>query len=46
MPKRKEPCDDEIVVLFADHFGEEVTPHSTTDDDTIQLSAGGRRVVG
>ena len=41
MPKRKKPDDDEDedVVLFAGHLGGEVTPHSSTDDDT---TVGGR----
>ena len=34
MPKRKKPDDDEVVVLFASHFGGEVTPHPVSDDDT------------
>jgi len=39
MPKRKKPDDDEVVVLFASHFGGEVTPHPVSDDDT---TVGGR----
>ena len=49
MPKRKKPLDDDegkVVVLFADHFREEVTPHPVSDDDTTIVNSGqvgGRR---
>ena len=49
MPKRKKRDDDDegkVVVLFADHFREEVTPHPVSDDDTTIVNSGqvgGRR---
>ena len=50
MPKRKKPDDDDederVVVLFADHFREEVTPHPVSDDDTCEPTQVVRGQIG